>query len=183
MRIPDIFLLVIILSGATLLSDSPTGIYFRFKDREMLLVHPMRKGDRNFIPRSNFSNKQLDTLSNWFDTEKNYVEIIRQDHPFQPSIGVALGFEFDEVNGEYPYTSAYAVLQVKDFRWGGVEFSPDDTLNYTGVSNAVSDDLSIEVISYQNDTITGRFSGVLLNGAGQMREIERGTFKVRVFRK
>lgn len=149
----------------------------------MLLIHPMRRGKANFLPRGNFSDKQLDTLSNWFDAEKNYIEIIRQDNPVQPTIGVALGFEFDERNGEYPYTPESAVLQFKDFRWGGVEFSPRDTLNFTGISNAVSDDITIEVLDFQHDTITGRFSGVLLSGAGTMTTIEQGTFRVRVYRK
>lgn len=164
-------------------ADPPNGISFRFKQRDMMLIHPMRKGKSSFLPRGNYSDKKLDTLSNWFDTKRKYVEIVRQDHPSFPSIGLALGFEFDEKSGEFPYTPEYAVLQFKDFRWGGVEFSPDDTVNYTGVSNAVSDDLSIEVLDFQNDTITGRFSGVLLNGAGAMTAIERGRFKVRIYRK
>lgn len=149
----------------------------------MLLRHPMRRGKSNFLPRGNFSDKKLDTLSNWFDPDNKYVEIIRQDDPLRPTIGVAFGFEFDEENGEYPYTPEFAVLQLKDFGWGGVEFSPRDTLNYTGVSNAVSDDLTVEVLGFQNDTITGRFFGMLLSGAGTMTAIEQGSFRVRVYRK
>lgn len=164
-------------------SDLPNGIYFHFKQRKMLLVHPMRNGKTNYLPRGKFSDKKLDTLSNWFDAEKNYVEIIRQDHPVRPTIGVALGFEFDEENGEYPYTPAFAVLQLKDFGWGGVEFSSRDTMNYTGVSNAVSNDLTVEVLGFQNDTIIGRFSGLLLSGAGPMASLDSGSFRVRLYRK
>ncbi len=163
--------------------DPPDGVYLVFKNRELLLKHPMRRSSGNFLPRGNFSDRKLDTLSNWFDAEKNYVEIIRQDDPAHPSMGVAFAFEFDEENGEYPYTPAFAAIQLKDFGWGGVEFSPRDTLNYTGVSNAVSDDLTIEVLGYRNDTITGVFSGLLLSGAGPMTPVERGTFKVRLYRK
>lgn len=143
----------------------------------------MRNGKGNFLPRGRFSDRKLDTLSNWFDAEKNYVEIIRQDNPVQPTIGVAFAFEFDEENGEYPYTPAYAVLQLKDFGWGGVEFSPRDTMNYTGVSNAISDDLSIEVLGFQNDTISGKFFGVLLSGAGTMAPLDSGSFRIRLYRK
>jgi hypothetical protein len=177
-----ISLAFVVLSGIQR-SRTTNGIYFRFKEREMLLLHPMRKGKANFLPRGNFSDKKLDTLSNWLDTGKNYVEIIRQDNPSRPSTGVALGFEFDEENGDYPYTPAYAVFQLKDFGWGGVEFSDRDTLNYTGVSNSVSDDITIEVLGFQNDTITGRFSGVVLSGAGTMAAIEEGSFRVRLYRK
>lgn len=159
------------------------GIRFRFKGREMLLLYPMRKGTGNYLPRGEFSNRKLDTLSNWFDPEKNYVEIIRQDNPSQPTVGMALGFEFDETNGDYPYTPAYALLQLKNFGWGGVEFSPRDTLNYTGVSNDVSDDLTIEILDFRHDTITGAFSGLLLSGAGPMAPVENGEFKVRVYRR
>lgn len=183
MRLLVFLLLAILCRAGSPPSDPPAGVYFRFKQRDMLLVHPMRKGKSNYLPRGNFSDKKLDTLSNWYDVQNNYVEIIRQDAPARPSIGVAFGFEFDEENGEYPYTPAFAVFQLKDFGWGGVEFSDRDTLNYTGVSNAVSDDVSIEVLGYQNDTITGRFSGVLLSGAGTMTTIEKGSFRVRLHRK
>jgi hypothetical protein len=124
----------------------------------------------------------LDTLSNWHSPTRRYVEIVRQDDPHRPRIGIALGFEFDENNGEYPYTPAHAVLQVKDFGWGGVEFSRRDTMNYTGVSNAVSDDLHIEVTDFRNDSIFGHFSGLLISGAGPMAPIERGEFAVRLYR-
>ena len=90
-------------------------------------------------------------------------------------------FEFDEENGDYPYTPAFAVLQLKDFGWGGVEFDTRDTCNYTGVSNAVSDDLLIEIDDYRNDTIFGRFSGLLLSGAGGMAPLDSGHFAVRVY--
>ncbi|MFN0035482.1 MAG: hypothetical protein ACKVUS_10450, partial [Saprospiraceae bacterium] len=146
-------------------------------------AHPMRRGDAFYHPRASLSNAELDTLSNWFDPETNHVEIIRQDNAVRPTIGVALAFEFDEENGEYPYTPAYAALQLKDFGWGGLEFSLRDTMNYTGVSNNVSDDLSIEILDFQNDTITGTFSGLLLSGAGQMTGIEEGRFRVRVYRR
>ena len=128
------------------------------------------------------SNASLDTLSNWFSPSRSYVEIIRQDDPLDPRFGIALGFEFDENNGEYPYTPAFAKIQVKDFQWGGVEFSLRDTFNYTGVSNDVSDDLSVEVDGYRNDTIFGRFSGLLLSGAGPMAPIDSGYFRAFVYR-
>lgn len=184
MRLLLIVLLAFLLVAASRMpGDVSPGIRFVFKQREMLLLHPMRRSKMGYLPRGNFSDKKLDTLSNWYDPHRQYVEIIRQDNPTRPTIGVALGFEFDEENGEYPYTPAFAVLQLKDFGWGGVEFSERDTLNYTGISNAISDDISIEIIDFQNDTITGRLSGVLLSGAGTMAPIERGTFRVRLYRR
>lgn len=178
-----LFFLCLFAAAGVVPTDPPDGIFFHFKKRKMLLLHPMRNGKSNFLPRGRFSDRKLDTLSNWFDAERNHVEIIRQDHPSQPTVGVAFAFEFDEENGEYPYTPAYAVLQLKDFGWGGVEFSPRDTMNYTGVSNAVSDDLTIEILDFQNDTLSGKFSGVLLSGAGTMASLDSGSFKIKVYRK
>jgi hypothetical protein len=160
------------------------GICFTFKQKKCQLEHPMRTGSgTRYLLRGERENRRLDTLSNWFDSEKNYVEIVRQDDPLQPHFGVALGFEFDEENGDYPYSPSQAIMQLKDFEWGGLEFSLTDTMNYTGVSNTVSDDLVIEVDGFAGDTIWGRFSGLLLSGAGPMAQIENGTFIVRVYRK
>lgn len=178
-----VFSAFLLVANSRMPGDISPGIRFVFKERDMMLLHPMRRSKTGYLPRGNFSDKKLDTLSNWYDAERHYVEIIRQDNPTRPTIGVALGFEFDEENGEYPYTPAFAVLQLKDFGWGGVEFSDRDTLNYTGISNDVSDDITVEVIDFQNDTITGRFSGVLLSGAGTMASIEQGTFRVRLYRR
>ncbi len=163
-------------------ADPQNGVQFTFKNRTIDLPAGMRAGNGAYFPRGQFNDAKLDTLSNWFDPQSNYVEIIRQDDPAHPSIGIALGFEFDENNGEYPYTPERAVLQLKDFGWGGVEFSRRDTMNYTGVSNAVSDDLLIEVEGFENDTIWGHFSGVLVSGAGPMASLEGGRFRVRVLR-
>ncbi|MCC7245479.1 MAG: hypothetical protein IT269_07365 [Saprospiraceae bacterium] len=159
-----------------------TGISFQFKNREISLQHPMRShlASRYLLPQK-ANDATLDTLCSRFDRSLNYVEIIRQDHARQPSLGIALGFEFDEEAEEYPYTPAKAVLQLKNFAWGGVEFSTQDTFNFTGVSNNVSDDLEIEVEGFRNDTIWGRFSGLLLSGGGTMTTIEKGRFRVRVY--
>jgi len=142
----------------------------------------MQSGARAFSQRMQCNNRCLDTLSNRYLTTKQYVEIIRQDDPIRPHWGIALGFEFDENNGDYPYSPEFAVVQLKDFGWGGVEFSRRDTSNYTGVSNAVSDDVTIEVDSFYNDTIYGRFSGLLLSGAGPMAAVDSGAFKVFLYR-
>jgi hypothetical protein len=177
---------VVIFTAAWLLGLSPAatppGIQFVFKNKTIHLSAGMQSGADGYFPRGRFNNARLDTMSNWHNPVANYVEIIRQDDPLHPTIGIALGFEFDEDNGEYPYTPARAVLQLKDFGWGGVEFSRRDTLNYTGVSNQVSDDLQIEVDGFENDTIWGRFSGVLVSGAGPMAAIDSGTFRVRLYR-
>ncbi|MDX1911935.1 MAG: hypothetical protein SFV22_10640 [Saprospiraceae bacterium] len=176
-----ILFLLILLSGSPA-SDDFTGVAFHFKNRDIHLLHPMRRSDGVYHPRDGLSNASLDTLSNFFDPAARHVEIIRQDHPSQPTMGLALAFEFDEANGEYPYTPAYAALQLKNFGWGGLEFSVRDTMNYTGVSNDVSDDFTIEIIDFHNDTITGLFSGLLLSGAGPMAGIEEGRFRVRLYR-
>lgn len=160
-------------------SDCPDcGITFTLKNTAYALRHPMRTGARHFGPKADCNNACLDTLSNRYMVGKQYVEMIRQDHAVQPGIGIAIGFEFDEENGEYPYTPAYAVMQVKNFAWGGVEFSRRDTFNYTGVVNDFSDDFEIAVDSFVYDTIYGRFSGLLISGAGPMAPIDSGRFKI-----
>jgi hypothetical protein len=160
-----------------------SGVLFFFKEKKWLLQAPMKIAKQRILQRGGVSSASLDSASNCYYTGRKYVEIIRQDDPFDPQIGVALGFEFDDTNGEYPYTPEYATIQVKDFTWGGVEFSSSDTLNYTGVSNAVSEDLFVEIENYRQDTIFGRFSGVLLNGAGGMATIDSGYFRVKLCRK
>lgn len=179
----------IILSAALMICLTATssiywqsGISCTFKDRTLLLSHPMQPSSDIMRQKGRRAIEQLDTLSNWFSPSKKYVEIVRQDHPSRPTLGIAIGFEFDEENGDYPYTPAHAVLQLKDFGWGGVEFSHRDTLNYTGISDEVSDDLHIEIDAYQNDTIFGRFSGLLLSGAGPMGSIEKGRFAIKLYR-
>lgn len=153
-----------------------------FKNRDLLFAYPMQPTQEALRLRGRRAVQQMDTLSNWYSPSKKYMEIVRQDHPTQPTLGIAMGFEFDEENGEFPYTPASAVIQLKDFGWGGVEFSRRDTLNYTGLSNNVSDDLQIELEAYRNDTIFGRFSGLLISGAGPMGSIENGRFAIKVYR-
>lgn len=125
---------------------------------------------------------RLDTMSNWYSPSRQYVEIIRQDHPAKPAIGMALGFDYDATWGDPPYTPRYGRVQFKHFGWGGVEFSTTDTLNFTGISDAVSNDLSIEVLYFDGDSIAGTFSGLLLSGAGTMAMLDSGTFAVRLRR-
>jgi hypothetical protein len=176
-------LVFILLLYAWLCSGyEPAGCQFQFKQREFSLTYPIRHSKTAFIQRGGLSAAQLDTLSNFYDQSAHWVEIIRQDHPTAPTFGLALRFEFDENGGEFPYTPARAVAQFKDFRWGGVEFSATDSLNYTGVSNDVSDDLTLEIDRFESDTIYGHFSGLLLNGAGGMSTLESGSFKVRLYR-
>lgn len=155
------------------------GIFFIFKGEQFFLKYPMQPpGNRSFSERGH-----LDTMSSWYDLEGMMVEIIRQDRPDHPSYGMAFRFEFDESNGEYPYTPAEARVQLKNFSYGGLEFSPRDTFNYTGLSNSFSEDLTVEIDTFYLDTIVGRFSGLLLSGAGPMEEIREGRFKARLYRK
>jgi hypothetical protein len=185
MRFVSLFIIALFLPSHRFGSTDTAlqnGLQFRFKRTVFTLEYPMGSPKKGFVPKGVLKTAQLDTMSNWYNNDGNYMEIIRQDDPVRPGIGVALGFEFDEDNGEYPYTPAYAVLQLKDFGWGGVEFGPRDTSNYTGISNNVSDDLQIEIDNFRNDTIFGRFSGVLVSGAGPMTPIEHGHFAVKVYR-
>ncbi|MFZ4634554.1 MAG: hypothetical protein ACOYNO_10145 [Saprospiraceae bacterium] len=156
------------------------GIYFVFKDRSHWLRYGIGVGKGPFGQPSRTSTAELDTLSNWYSRERMYVEIIRQDDPVQPTLGMALGFEFDQSYGEYPYTPRFARLQLKNFAWGGLEFSKRDTFNYTGVSDAISDDLTVEVDFFSGDSIAGRFSGLLLSGAGPMATLDSGAFAVKL---
>jgi len=158
------------------------GVFFDFKGVPCALYYRMQKS-RMFSNYSGCNNGCLDTLSNQYLVNKQYVEIIRQDDPRDPHVGLAIGFEFDENNGEYPYTPAHAVIQLKNFSWGGVEFSQTDTLNFTGVSNNISDDVTLEVDGFVNDTIFGHFSGVLLSGAGTMASLDKGQFRAFLYRK
>lgn len=167
LRLPDVF---------------NTGITFHMRHQNIRLNQPMRGGSGRFFPRGRFTDQQLDTMSNWFSVESKYVEFIRQDHALHPTMGMALGFEFDENIGEYPYLPVYARLQLKDFGWGGVEFGPTDTCNYTGLTNEVSNDFTVEIDSFLNDTIYGRFNGLLLSGAGKMMAVDSGIFKVGLYR-
>jgi hypothetical protein len=158
------------------------GFQFDFKSDTFLLQSRIRNGSGNFFPRNRLSNRQLDTMCNWYSPLRRQVSIIRQDDPLQPRYGLALSFEFTEEFEEFPFTPAEAVVQFKDFSWGGIEFSAADTCNYTGVSNAVSDDVTVLVEGFSNDTIYGRFNAVLLSGAGPMAFLENGRFRVRVYR-
>jgi predicted methyltransferase len=151
---------------------------FKFKGKRVELQHYASIK----LDRDNFYAFSKDTISNIYFQGENYIEIIRQDNDENPRLGIALGFEFDENNGEYPYTPARAVAQLKDFAYGGVQFDQRDTCNYTAVSNEVSDDITIEIDDFKNDTIFGRFSGLLLNGAGKMAAIEEGQFKIHLVR-
>jgi hypothetical protein len=178
-----IFILICGFATKISLNTSNTGIMFYFSGKKYYLSAQIRLSKNGFSQRGGVSKSSLDTIFNCYYTSSNYVEIIRQDDALSPNIGLALGFEFDETNGEYPYTPAHAVLQLKNFTWGGLEFSTTDSLNYTGVSDSISDDLFIEIDRYQNDTISGRFSGLLLSGAGGMSQIDSGYFKVKLFRK
>lgn len=151
------------------------GMSFLFKNQTFeLTARPQTPGGK---PRGRTP------LGNWYDAEQHYVEIIRQDHASSPRWGLALGFEFNAEAGEYPYHPAHAVMQLKDFGWGGLQFGRGDTCNYTGVLNDFSEDLSIRIDTFSNDTIYGRFSGLLLSGAGSMASIEDGYFRVRLYRK
>jgi hypothetical protein len=158
------------------------GIQFVFKGRAYQLQYKMQIGALTFGLHPNCNNACLDTLCNRLINNRHYIEIIRQDDPVHPKMGLALGFEFDEENGTYPYTPSYAVAQLKDFSWGGVEFSKRDTFNYTGLSNNVSDDLTVELDSFIHDTIYDRFSGLLLSGGGPMATVDSGSFKVKLYR-
>jgi hypothetical protein len=184
MQIMQILLILsIFLLNRNPVQPSIDGIRCQFKHQTLHLTARMRLGQIGFIQRGGLTNRDLDTLSNWYSPSRQYVEIIRQEDSVQPRYGIALGFEFDETNGEYPYTPVHAKLQLKDFSWGGVEFSQADTLNYTGVSNEVSEDLLVEVLGFRNDTIFGQFSGLLLSGAGPMAQVDSGYFRVRVYRR
>lgn len=158
------------------------GLTFDFRGDTFALQSRIRNGAGNFFPRNRLSNRQLDTMCNWYSPVRRQVSIIRQDDPLQPRYGLALIFEFTEEFEEFPFSPAEAAVQFKDFGWGGVEFSAADTCNYTGVSNAVSDDVTVVVEGFSNDTIYGRFNAVLLSGAGPMAFLENGRFRVRVYR-
>ncbi len=185
---PSIFPLVLVAALSTAAfwqwPDPPAEfVQFKFKGKTVQLTAKMDVDLTKPTPKIWFLPETLDTMSNQFQPEKHYVEIVRQDDPYLPKLGLAFGFEFDEANGEYPYTPARAVFQLKDFGYGGLEFGRRDTCNFTGISNAVSDDVTLEITGFSNDTISGTFSGLLLSGSGGMASLDSGVFKIRLLRK
>lgn len=174
--------LALVLLIAYSSADFQEGVQFTFKNRPFSLSAGIKGGSGVYFPHSRPDDATLDTLSNWYNPTAHYVEFIRQDDAQYPTVGLAIGFEFDEENEGFPFTPAHAVLQFKDFTWGGVAFSTADTMNYTGVSNAVSEDILVEIDGFEQDTIWGRFSGLLVNGAGAMETIGQGYFRIRVYR-
>ena len=159
------------------------GVLFHFNGDNYALSATMRLSKTDFSQRGGLSRFYMDTVASCFYEQSGYVEILRQDNALRPVHGIALGFELDAAVTEFPYRPAAATIQIRDFTWGGVEFSTSDTLNYTGVTNDVSEDLFVEIRSFRNDTISGVFSGVLLSGAGTMALLDSGYFKVRLYRK
>ncbi len=154
------------------------GIHFRANSRWFHLSYPaMRGGDKAPFGKS-VRLMRWDTMSNWFSPSRGYVEIIRQDHPTNPLYGLALGFEFHDSIHIFPHAPTYVRAHFKDFSWGGKEFSRADSFNYTGLNNDVSNDLSLRVTDFHNDTIRGVFSAVLISGAGPMLHIDSGYFCV-----
>ncbi len=179
-----LFGLVFFMSFALQNDERPAEfLNYKFKGKNFQLTFSNRFDTTRFSAKSPNFEKRLDSLSNVFYQEKNYIEIIRQDFSMRPTVGVAMGFEFEEANGEYPYSPAHAVLQLKDFRYGGVMFEKRDSMNFTGVSNDVSDDLDIQIEGFENDTIFGTFQGLLINAAGGMAQVSDGKFRVRLVRR
>jgi hypothetical protein len=161
------------------INNGETGVLkFKFKGKNVNFPYLATTG----LEHKSIYSFSKDTMSNIFYEEEKYIEIIRQDDALHPNLGIALGFEFEEANGEFPYTPAKAVVQLKDFAYGGVQFDLRDTCNFTGVSNEISEDITIEIDGFEQDTIFGRFSGLLLNGAGKMAAIEEGQFRIHVIR-
>ncbi|MCS6930076.1 MAG: hypothetical protein NZM43_11370 [Saprospiraceae bacterium] len=154
------------------------GISFSARGQRFNLIYPLGQEPQKRNLNTRLHHARLDTISNWYSPSRRYVEIIRQDHPTQPLYGLALGFEFHEKGATFPYKPAYARAHFKDFSWGGVEFSRQDSFNYTGVTNEISHDLTIRILSFQKDTIRGIFYGLLLSGAGPMLHIDSGVFCV-----
>jgi hypothetical protein len=159
------------------------GISFYFKGQRYDLNAKMRLNNGGFGQRGGLARTYMDTVANCYYTNGNFVEILRQDHPKLPINGIALGFEFEADTDTFPYYPTKATIQFRDFTWGGIEFDAADTLNYTGLTNSVSDDVFFEISSFRNDTIEGRFSGLLLSGKGDMAPIDSGYFRVRLYRR
>ncbi len=178
-----LFVIPICLSWANWPILPQNGVSFQLKGKKYQLSAKMRLATGGFGQRGGLARAYVDTVSNCFYINGNFIEILRQDHPMQPQCGIALGFEFHPDVDSFPYLPTRATVQFRDFRWGGVEFDAADTLNYTGVTNSVSDDIYFEVLSFRNDTVEGRFSGILLSGAGGMAQLDSGYFKARVYRR
>ncbi len=156
-------------------------IRFRFQGREINLNERIRTLPEDCWGGWCQSNEQLDTLCNIYLGDKKRVKIIRQDDGFDPETGIGLLFQFDPAADSLPYLSPSARLQLVDFRFGGARGTQADRANYTGVTSDVSNDFKLQIEKMTGDTLIGTFTGVLVNGAGGMAQIEDGRFQIRVF--
>lgn len=121
--------------------------------------------------------------SNLWLEDQDWVQIIRQDHRWNPTVGIGIGFSFSADIDTFPYQPEKVSIQFKDFTFGGTHFSKRDANNFSGVYNNISADIKLEVLSIENDTIEGVFSGVLISGSGKMAHLEEGSFRVGLVRK
>lgn len=160
-------------------------VTFRFRQDKKVLIERMYPSFDQWTAKGNrdFALAKYDTVCNVFYEDQYYVEIIRQDDKVNPEVGLAFGFEYDPEYDSLPYTTTRAVMQYKNFKYGGMQFSEQDTFNHTGVVNEFSEDFILTVTAFYNDTIEGNFKGILLNGAGEMTSIEDGQFRVGLYRK
>jgi hypothetical protein len=163
-------------------SSEPEGfIQFNFQGKTVDLHERIRVLPEDCWGGWCQTNEELDTLCNVFLPKQGRVKIIRQDDGYDPSMGLGLLFQFNPAIDSLPFESPSAKLQIVDFRFGGQRSSEADRANYTGVTNDVSSDLKLIIERFEDDIISGTFSGVLVNGAGGMASIESGRFNVRVF--
>jgi hypothetical protein len=171
-------------SGSQTLSEltEPEGfIQFNFQGKKVDLHERIRVLPEDCWGGFCQTNEELDTLCNVFLPKQGRVKIIRQDDGYDPMMGLGLLFQFNPAIDSLPFESPSAKLQIVDFHFGGMRSTASDRTNYTGVTNDVSSDLKLIIEHFEDDIITGTFSGVLVNGAGGMASIDGGKFRVRVF--
>jgi hypothetical protein len=158
-------------------------VRFRLNKQDFDLDHRMTPRPLEPSDEPEELAQQAEEESNLFLRDQHWVQIIRQDDLWLPNKGIGIGFSFDTEVDTFPYRPEKMAIQFKDFAYGGTHFSKRDTANFSGVYNQINGDLKLEILSFQDDTIQGNFSGVLLSGSGRMAHLEEGSFRVKLYRK
>jgi hypothetical protein len=180
MLLPQILIHFLFLSVSVLTEPEQNDyVYFRFHKQAFELTNqitprPLEPSDLD--PESVVLTAEQE--SNMLYQEHHWVQIIRQDDRWNPRFGIGIGFRYDNPVDTFPYRPDKAAIQFKSFEYGGQHFSQKDTANFSGIFNAISADVIIEITGYQADTISGTFKGVLISGSGRMAHLENGTFRI-----
>lgn len=178
----SISLISLMSLGAT--PESPEYVDFFLNKNPYLLTYKMTP--RPWEPSDSSPENlayEASLQSNAYFEDQNWVQIVRQDDFWNPTKGIGIGFSLHDELDSLPYRPDRVAMQFKDFLYGGQHFSQKDTANFSGIFNDINGDLKLEITEFENDTISGTFSGVLLSGSGKMAHLESGKFRIGLHRR